>query len=141
MNRRQFTLAALAAPALRAQDLPVVKSRRKPTDEWKEYPTRTLDRVDGFKPGARTFALDQYGGRADRKEKATGFFYPRKLGKRWVLIDPEGHPYLQAGVCSLSRGSSAVNQAAFKERFGTPERWAAETSDLLRDNFFSASGG
>uniref|UniRef100_Q02B53 Agarase n=1 Tax=Solibacter usitatus (strain Ellin6076) TaxID=234267 RepID=Q02B53_SOLUE len=144
MNRRQFTLSVLAAHAargLRAQDLPMVKSRRKPTDEWKEYPTRTLDRVAEFQPGARTIALDQYGGRADRKDKATGFFYAKKLGKRWFLIDPDGHPYLQAGVCSLARGSSSVNQAALKERFGTPERWAAETSDLLRENGFTASGG
>ena len=58
--------------------------------------------------------LDPYGGRTDRKEKATGFFYPKKLGKRWFLIDPEGHPYLQAGVCSLSRGNSAVNQSALE---------------------------
>lgn len=144
MNRRQFTLSALAlqaARSLRAQALPMVKSRRKPTDEWKEYPTRTLDRVAGFQPGAHTVPLDQYGGRADRKDKATGFFYAKKPGARWFLIDPEGHPYVQAGICSLSRGNSAVNQAALKERFGTPERWAAETSDLLRENSFTASGG
>ncbi len=144
MNRRQFALAALAAPGaglLRAQDLPMVKSRRKPTDEWKEYPTRTLDHVAGFQPGARTVALDSYGGRADRKDKATGFFYPKKLGNRWLLIDPDGHPYLQAGICSLSRGNSAVNLSALKDRFGTPEKWAAQASDLLRENSFTASGG
>ena len=141
MNRRQFTLAALASPLLRGQDLPLVRSRRKPADEWKEYPTRTLDRVAGFKPGTRSIALDQYGGRADRKEKATGFFHAKKLGARWYVVDPEGHPYLQAGVCSVSRGSSDVNRAALAERFGTPEKWAAATTDLLRENGFTASGG
>jgi hypothetical protein len=144
MNRRQFAIAALVAPGagiLRGQDLPVIQSRRKPADDWKEYPTRTLDHVPGFQPGTRAIPLDQYGGRADRKENATGFFYAKKLGARWLLIDPEGHPYLQAGVCSLARGSSDVNRAALQERFGTPERWAAATSDMLRENSFTASGG
>jgi hypothetical protein len=144
MNRRQFAIAALVAPGagiLRGQDLPVIQSRRKPADDWKEYPTRTLDHVPGFQPGTRAIPLDQYGGRADRKENATGFFYAKKLGARWLLIDPEGHPYLQAGVCSLARGSSYVNRAALQERFGTPERWAAATSDMLRENSFTASGG
>src|SRR5664279_875882 len=141
MNRRQFTLAALAAPALCGQEPLLVRSRRKPADEWKEYPTRTVDRVAGFHPGARAIPLDQYGGRADRQEKATGFFYAKKLGKRWSLISPDGHPYLQAGVCSLSKGATAVNQAALAERFGTAERWAAQTSDFLRESGFTASGG
>jgi hypothetical protein len=134
-------MGAIAASALRGEDLPMVKSRRKPTDEWKDYPTRTLDHVAGFRPGGAAPATDVYCGRSDRKDRATGFFYPKKIGGRWWLIDPEGHLYLQAGVCSLARGSTKSNLAALQEKFGTPERWAARTSDFLRENFFTASGG
>ena len=141
MTRRQFTLGAMAASAARGEDLPMVKSRRKPTDEWKEYPTRTLDHVAGFRPGGRAVPTDRYAGRSDRRDRATGFFYPKKTGGRWWLIDPEGHPYIQAGVCSLAHGKTQTSESALKEKFGTPERWAAATSDFLRGNFFSGSGG
>lgn len=141
LTRREFAFSAIAASMLRAEDLPLVKSRRKPTDEWQEYPTRTLDYVAGFRPGGRPVATDSYGGRADRKQRATGFFHPAKIGERWWLIDPNGHPYIQAGVCSLSQGSTAANQAALKEKFGTAEQWAARTSDFLLDNGFTGSGG
>jgi hypothetical protein len=68
-TRRRFGLAAVATPALRSQEGLLVKSRRKPADPWQEYPTRTLDRVEGFPAGARTIVVDQYGGRADRKNR------------------------------------------------------------------------
>jgi hypothetical protein len=139
ITRREFTLAA--APALlHAQQPRLVRARRKPTDEWREYPTRTLDDVAGFRP-AKPPETDAYGGRLDRKQRATGFFYPAKLGKRWYLIDPAGNPYLQAGICSLAPGKSANGLRNLKERFGTPEKWAAATSDLLRANGFTGSGG
>jgi hypothetical protein len=141
MNRRQFALTMLSGAALGGQTLPVVKARRKPTDPWTEYPTRTLAELNGFRAGKSHIALDTYGGRSDRKDRATGFFHPRRIGKRWWLIDPDGHPYIQAGVCSLSQGKSATNVAALKEKFGTPEKWAAQTSDFLRENGFSGSGG
>jgi hypothetical protein len=140
VTRREFALAAAGGAALSAQDLRMVKARRKPTDEWREYPTRTLDAVAGFRPVAAP-ETDVYGGRVDRKQRATGFFYPAKIGKRWWLIDPAGNPYIQAGICSLAPGKSAANVRNLRERFGTPEKWAAATSELLRANGFTGSGG
>ena len=119
----------------------MVKARRKPTDEWREYPTRTLDRVAGFRAAGEAPRTDVYGGRLDRRQQATGFFRAAKVGPRWHLIDPAGNPYLQAGICSLAPGKSAANRKNLQERFGTPEKWAAETSDLLRANGFTGCGG
>jgi len=141
LTRREFALAIGAAGALRAQDLRIEKARRKPTDEWREYPTRTLDRVAGFTPAAEAPKTDQYGGRLDRKQSASGFFRQVKLGARWYLVDPAGNPYLHAGICSLSPGKSAANRRNLAAKFGTPEKWAAETSDLLRANGFTGAGG
>jgi hypothetical protein len=142
VTRRQFSLFAGAVMnLLRAEDLRMVKARRKPTDEWHEYPTRTLDRLTGFQPLAEAPKTDQYGGRLDRKQRASGFFYPAKLGSRWYLIDPAGNPYIQAGICSLTTGRSATNRTNLQTKFGKAEKWAAQTSDLLRSNGFTGSGG
>jgi hypothetical protein len=141
LTRRQFVLIAGAAiNRLRAEDPRTVKARRKPNDEWREYPTRTLDRVTGFQPVADAAKTDAYGGRLDRKQRATGFFYPAKLSGRWYLIDPAGNPYIQAGICSLTAGRSATNRKNLEAKFGTPEKWAAQTSDLLRSNGFTGCG-
>jgi hypothetical protein len=142
LTRRQFSsIAGVAINLLRAQDLRMVKARRKPNDEWHEYPTRTLDRVAGFRPVAKSPKTDTYGGRLDRKQRATGFFYPTKLSGRWYLIDPAGNPYVQAGICSLAAGRSATNLQNLKTRFGTPENWAAQVSDLLRSDGLTGCGG
>ena len=141
LTRRQFSLiAGVAIDLLRAQDLRMVKARRKPNDQWLEYPTRTLDRVTGFQPVVEAPKTDPYGGRLDRKQRATGFFYPAKLGGRWYLIDPTGNPYIQAGICSLAAGKSATNLKNLKARFGSPETWAGQTSDLLRSGGFTGCG-
>ena len=98
LTRRRFTPLTMAATSLlRADDLPTVefmqvKARRKPNDAWHEYPTRTLDRVAGFQPGARSVKTGIYGGRTDRNQSASGFFRTSKTGARWYLIDPDGNP-------------------------------------------------
>lgn len=157
LTRRRVTSLAVAGTSLlrdgvlRADDLPLVellqvKARRKPDQEWHEYPTRTLDRVAGFHPGTRSVKTGIYGGRTDRQQAASGFFRTSKTGSRWYLIDPDGNPYIQAGICSLTTGKSANNLKNLKAKFGTSEKsaaqtWAARTSELLRANGFSGSGG
>jgi hypothetical protein len=142
LTRRQFSLiAGTAMNLLGAEDLRIVMARRKPSDQWSEYPTRTLDRVTGFQPLVQALKTDPYGGRLDRKQRASGFFHPAKLGGRWYLIDPGGNPYIQAGICSLAPGGSATNRKNLEARFGTPEKWADKTSDLLRSNGFTGCGG
>ena len=146
ITRRRFALTTAAASllpgaALRAAELRMVRARRKPADQWNDYPTRTLDAVEGFRPGARKIEVDLYGGRTDRRQKATGFFHPVKAGSRWYLVDPLGNLYLQSGICSLTTGKSAANRRNLAAKFGTPETWAMETSDLLRANGITGSGG
>jgi len=118
----------------------MVRAKRKPSDpSWTEYPTRTVESLDGFKP--RQTAADRYGGRLDRKARATGFFYPIERDRRWWLVDPEGHLFIKAGVCSTSPGRSKNNKEALARKFGTVERWAAETVKLLRSHAFNGTGG
>jgi hypothetical protein len=114
--------------------------KRKPADPWQEYPTRTVAGLAGFRPGPPV-KLCRYGGLAGRKLPATGFFYPRKENGRWWLVDPDGHPYINLGVCSTTPGRSANNRAALKEKFGTEQKWAEAAMRLLREHGFHATGG
>ena len=139
LTRRAFAFAAGLLPASAAEPPFTVRAKRKPSDEWKSFPTRTLTTLPNFKPG--NTPLGAYGGRADRKAAARGFFRAELRNGRWWFIDPDGCLYLNCGVCSVTRGRSRNNQTALAEKYGTPERWADETARLLRDNFFSAAGG
>jgi hypothetical protein len=63
------------------------------------------------------------------------------VNDRWWLIDPEGHPFLFIGVVSVSPGKEAEQQqAAFKDKFKTPEGWATTTANLLKETGFNGTG-
>jgi hypothetical protein len=122
--------------------LPMVKVKNRVTDAfWRERAPRTPETLDGFTN--RAFPeprLNPWGGRTDRKTKATGFFRIEKQGDRWWLVDPDGGLYIHAGVAGVSPGKTPTNQAALKEKFGTPDKWSSETARLLRDMGFSGAG-
>ena len=131
--------------AARAQNAAPAQSRtvraRMKEGTWKEYPTRILADLNGFAPSSSPDKRDKYGGLASQKYAATGFFHTQKLGDRWWLIDPEGHPFLFVGVVSVNPGTAAAQQGAdFKSKFGTPEGWATKTVGLLKENGFNGSG-
>ena len=67
--------------------------------KWQTYPVRT---VQDIQPKPKAVALDRYGGRRDKSYTASGFYYARKIQDRWWLIDPEGNPYLNAGVAAVA---------------------------------------
>jgi hypothetical protein len=142
MTRRKWLFSASALAALRAadSDLIPVKAKRKPTDQWSIYPTRSIHKLPGFQPGAKKVANGKFGGRLDRRTEAAGFFRVRKQNDRWWLSDPEGYLYIKAGVVSVSPGKSVTNRAALKSRFGTEEKWAEETVRLLHEHGFTGAG-
>jgi hypothetical protein len=55
------------------------------------------------------FGFSRYGGRNDRKERATGFFHTAEIDDRWWLVDPEGHLFYSVGIdCVRYRSSTLV---------------------------------
>jgi hypothetical protein len=133
--------ARAAAPSDAAAAPLLVQAKAKPDQAWKEYPTRTLERLPDFAPPAQPPALSKYGGRTDRKADATGFFHVRKVGERWWLVDPEGCLFIHVGVVSVGPGKSDNMQAALKAKFGgDPARWAEATTRLLHENGFNGTG-
>ena len=105
--------------------------------DWQNYPIRT---VQDISPAPKTVPLDQFGGRADRRFTRTGFYYTRKVDGRWWFIDPEGHPYLNAAVASVTPGSSPASAAALTKTFGTEPEWMSKTRELLLLNGFLGAG-
>ncbi len=91
--------------------------------------------LDGYKASGESVKLNRHGGRLDRpKEKATGFFYVKKIGGRQWLIDPEGRRYFNIAINAV-REPKTVNKD-----FGSAEKRAEATTALLRDNSFNGLG-
>jgi hypothetical protein len=119
-----------------------VRVKRKPTDsDWTLRDTRTLDLLDDFRPGSKKIKSNKYGGRLDKKAEAKGFFYPKKVGDRWWLVDPEGNLFINVGVCSIRKGRSRLSRKPAIEKFGTWQKWAEFSTDLLIKYGFNGTGG
>jgi hypothetical protein len=83
--------------------------------------------------------LSRYGGWLERRTKATGFFRTEEVDGRWWLVDPEGCLFISVGLCSV-RNTDVLDEAAFREKFGSPARWAEATGRLLAARGFNSLG-
>jgi hypothetical protein len=107
-----------------------VGAKRKPSDkQWESKPTRLVSDIRGFQPAEP--AHSQFGGRTDRRVKATGFFRTERVKERWWLVDPEGCLMLSVGCCSVRPNRTENGQAALQRKFAGEEQWAAQTLELL----------
>ncbi|RZK59474.1 MAG: agarase [Pedobacter sp.] len=105
---------------------------------YKFVKTRTLSSLSQFK--SKKIRTDKYGGRMDRKEKATGFYYTKKIGDRWWVIDPQGHLFIHNALNAVSIGSSDRNKAAFSKLYGDENNWMVKTQGFLINNGFNGTG-
>ena len=156
MNRRQFNTivsmlpvagAVLGASSVRAvdeqatakqynMDLFQIEAIPRKTD----YPTRTIGHLSGYEPKTgRKFG--SYLGIPSNKTKKTGFWHVEKHGDRFWLVDPEGNLNIHRAIETIRPGGGEVQKQAFDKKFGTQEKWANETVDLLRENGFNGIGG
>ncbi|MFN8242104.1 MAG: agarase [Bacteroidales bacterium] len=108
--------------------------------DYELFRTRTVELLPGFKDQAGTVTNSRYGGRTDRKVKATGFYRVEKIGDRWWCVDPDGYLYLNIALNSISPGGSEKNKKALSEKFGSPEKWISETLEMLKENGFNCAG-
>ncbi len=103
-----------------------------------QFSTRTLESVSGFKP--KKVKTSRYGGRLDKRDKATGFYYTKKIDGRWWVIDPDGYYFIHNAMNALSMGTSDRNKEAFAKLYGTETNWITKTQQLLKDNGFNGTG-
>ena len=118
---------------------PLVVEARIKEGPKRRFQTRIVDHLDHFDASSRE-PLDVYGGWKTKRYDATGFFYPKKIGDRWWLIDPQGYRFLHIAVNSVSPGDSPTNRETLSQRFGSLERWRDETTALLRNHGFNGTG-
>ena len=117
-----------------------VEATEKPGQEWKPMPTQTLDTLAGAATLQADSDLSSYGGQKNHKEKATGFFHTAKVNGRWWLVDPEGCLFLNKGMSSVTIIPTPGAQAALDQKFGNPDKWAGDTTEMLRDYGFNSFG-
>jgi hypothetical protein len=104
----------------------------------KEYPTRTVAGLPAFE--SKGAELDKYGGWLGVTQPATGFFYAKKIGERWWLVDPEGHGFIHVAVDALGPQRSPGFRRAMDAKYGTEAKWRDETVAWLREAGFNGSG-
>jgi hypothetical protein len=145
LSVRIVLLTALAVPVPPAVAEPapprplLVKARMNKGDPWKEHETRVLEHLADYAPQGPP-ALSPYGGWADQKTDATGFFHVKRVGDRWWLVDPDGCLFLHIAVNAVRPGGSDAAQAALAAKRGTPDGWIEPTVALLRGNGFTGTG-
>jgi len=142
MNRPVWWLAVLlvASPLHAGPAWQMIQAKTELSGKWADHPTRTLADLPDLATNSEDFALDQYGGLSGRRLKATGFFYPAKLGDRWWLVDPAGGLFLKQGVASVCLSPGRESETALTEKFGDATNWATATTTLLRAHGFNSLG-
>ena len=102
---------------------------------WRRQPTRLLEMLDGYAPSGAQVPVNTYGGRTDRpREKATGFFYTKKIDGRWWLIDPEGCRFYHVAINTVREPKEV------KANFGSSGQWADAVTKQLREAGFNGLG-
>ncbi|MBI5689690.1 MAG: hypothetical protein HZC55_06295 [Verrucomicrobia bacterium] len=109
----------------------------KPSATWKPFSTRTLDDLPAVAAAPADQGLDEFGGRTDRKARATGFFRVERVDGRWWLVDPAGGLCLNRSVVSVSMLRTPGASAALQTKLGGEESWAARTAELLHAHGFN----
>ena len=69
--------------------------------------------------------IDAYGGNANRKFKATGFFRVEKADDRWWLVDPDGSSFVTIGLNHTDESNLKYphNWDIWKKKYGSRENW------------------
>ena len=117
-----------------------VEARQNALDpKWVAYEAKTLEKLPGFKTKKQE-PISKFGGWKVTQQEATGFFRTQKIDNRWWIIDPEGYPFIYKGIAVFNAGRSVNQQKAFDKKFGTPENWVKQESQLLRSNGFNGVG-
>ena len=92
-------LCAACTPPVHAETAELLSKGK-----WRKQAAETVGEVKGFRP-REAVRLSRYGGWAQRRVKATGFFRTERIGGRWWLVDPEGCVFLSVGLCSVNTGT------------------------------------
>ncbi len=97
---------------------------------------------DCIEPG-----FDAYFGALCHETEATGYFRVDKIGGRWWLISPEGHPFFSTGMNVLNINGTATHDGVkhyrdyVLEKYGDKEAWATATFERCKQWGINTAGG
>lgn len=109
--------------------------------DWSSQRAVPLKLYTDFKPTAVT--LDRFGGDATRTSTASGHFRTERINGRMMFVDPEGHPFISMGICTVKPLSSpdSADMEPFQRLFsGDVTRWAAQVSNQFNSAYINTLG-
>jgi agarase len=94
------------------------------------------------------FSRTRWGGIADGRAQATGFFHAELIGGAWWLVDPVGGRFLSKGINTVRfdqdqiQGTERIPYAqACLRKYGSRERWREAAAQRLLTWGFNTLGG
>ena len=99
------------------------------------FDTRLINTLNGFKANTANIEYDIYGGIvSDTRFEATGYFYTKKIGERWMAVDPLGYPCHITGInhTYFAYSNSDYQTMAMSRVYGSAEKWAISTTRWLK---------
>lgn len=103
---------------------------------------------DRLTSGNENVPLDRYGGVAVKIEKPSGHFKVSKVGRRWVLVTPDGNPFWMFGVWNITGDdhpfptstSPTYSQRAAAKYGDTDLKWGPQQVRRLKSWGFNTIG-
>jgi hypothetical protein len=117
----------------------IANSEKKTYGQWKLYPTRTVETLNGFKPSGK-IKTDKFGARKDKRVNATGFFRAEKINGRWWIVDPDGYLMINIGLNNVATGASDSSLALMQKHYGSKNKWADQTKNMMQSLGYNALG-
>ena len=101
--------------------------------KWVKHKTLTYGCLENYIHLRREPQRSIYGGRMDQQYRSTGFFRVERLAGGWTFLDPQGYPFICAGINSVAPHNTESDfQPFFHQKFGgDTAQWAKTTHAYL----------
>ena len=113
-----------------------VGARASGETSYTMYPTRLVSDLEGYEE--KVYDVDAYGGAlGGERQEATGYYYTKKIGDRWWIVDPAGNLCHIHGTTHLKyayTNTSVVETEAAMRVFGSLEKWAIAATRWVVDD-------
>ena len=110
--------------------------------KYKQYKTRNVSTLKDYKYNENEASLyDEYGGyMGGERYEATGYFYTKKFGDRWMTVDPLGYPFYRVACVETTAGVSDLQKENVLKQYGSNEEWAKSATRTLYSYGFNSTG-
>jgi hypothetical protein len=142
VDSKEYTKTVVTTGAGRTVTAGLSRAKWKESDFNLYEPTRTMDSLIGlgeYSDYGKEQKYDVYGGLMDdsMRQEATGFFYTKRIGDRYWIIDPLGYPCYIRSIANVRINylSSPNHKEAALELYGASEKWGIAATRRLKDDW------